>query len=235
MASLRDHPIFGRATPAALERLVAASCARRFERGEPILSQGDAGRSVFSLERGAVRVFHSIPTGKQLTLRLFRAPAIFGEAEAWSGIPYIENVEAVETSDVLVMPIEAVEALLRTESECAIQTIRDLARRFALTIYNEKSLAFSPATMRLASFLVDYVTFNQAEGEARPFIDLTQDDMAAAIGVTRRAVAHDMGMWVKEGIVVRKGRSYRLLDLERLKRYCDSSRLTLTYTLAARR
>lgn len=228
---LENNPIFSAASLASKERLIRSSTLRRYAPAEEVLAEGQPSDHVFALEHGAVRVFHMSPMGEEVSLKLFSAPAIFGEAEAFCGIPYLEHVTAVEQSQILVMPPAAVLRLLRAEPECAVRMLVDVATRLAIAAYNEKSLAFNPATIRLANYLLDYARWTNKPGVTELILDLNQDQMAAAIGVTRRSIAKDIIAWQKEGVLVRQRGKYILLQPEILARYSDPERLGLAYSL----
>jgi len=233
--SLADNPIFAVASPSGRERLVRASHSRTFAPGDPILREGQEASSIYALESGAVRVYHLAPTGEEVLLKLFRAPAVFGEAEALSGFPHQEHVAAIEESRVLVMPVREVVRLLGAEPRCALRALVDVSARLAIAAYNEKSLAFNPLTIRLASYLVDYATWTNPPDATEVCLALTQDEMAAAVGGTRRSVAKDIIAWQREGLLERRGRGYVVRDLEALRRYSDTARLKLTYALVEQR
>jgi len=233
--ALAQNPVFSVASPEERGRLIGASRQRTFAAGEPIIVEGQTAESVFALEEGAVRVFHLSPKGEEVVVKLFRAPAIFGEAEALGGVTHQEHVSALGVSRVLVIPLRAVVQLLRAEPECAFRLLVDVAARLAIAAYNEKSLAFHPLTIRLANYLLDYAAWTNPPGAPELRISLTQDEMAAAVGGTRRSVAKDMIAWQEEGILERHGRHYVLRDIEALRRYSDGGRLELTYQLLEQR
>jgi CRP/FNR family transcriptional regulator len=229
------NPVFAAASPEARARLIRGSRQRTVAAGDPILVEGQEAESVYALEEGAVRVFHLSPKGEEVVIKLFRAPAIFGEAEALGGVPHQEHVSAVSDARLLVMPLGAIMTLLRAEPECALRLLVDVAARLAIAAYNEKSLAFHPITIRLANYLLDYAAWTNPPGALELKIALTQDEMAAAVGGTRRSIAKDMIAWQEEGILERRGRHYLLREIEALRRYSDGDRLELTYELLEQR
>ncbi|HEX9114095.1 MAG TPA: cyclic nucleotide-binding domain-containing protein [Nitrospirota bacterium] len=68
--------------------------------GRPIIREGDAGRSVFILTRGAVRVFATLK-GRKVDLAALHASDFFGEIAFLTGKPRTATVETIEESDVL--------------------------------------------------------------------------------------------------------------------------------------
>jgi hypothetical protein len=68
--------------------------------GQPIINEGDTGRSVFILTRGTVKVFSTI-RGKPMELAALQASDFFGEIAFLTGKPRTATVLTVEESDVL--------------------------------------------------------------------------------------------------------------------------------------
>lgn len=231
---LRRNPIFSQAADESIAELASRSWLRRCAPDQLVLVEGEPALNIHALVQGAVRVFHMSPDGDEVTLKLFRAPALFGEAEALSGIAYLEHVAAVDSCEIVSMPTEAFLAFLDKEPRCAIRMLKDVATRLAISAYNEKSLAFHPATIRLANYLIDYTEWTNPAGTTAPALKLNQDQMAAAVGVSRRSVAKDMAAWQQEGILQRRDGHYIVLNMEALRGYCDPDRLTLTYSLSNR-
>ncbi|MCA9665344.1 MAG: Crp/Fnr family transcriptional regulator [Myxococcales bacterium] len=230
-AIIARNPIFRHASSASVAALCEASTARTFAAEEIILREGEPAELVYALDSGSVRVFHGAPRAKQIVVKLFRGPCFFGEAEAFARIPWLVSAAAVEQASILCMPPRAMLEFLRREPECAVRMVIDVGVRLAIASYHERSLAFDPSTIRLANYLLDYGAHANPEREQRWRIDLTQEAMAAAIGVTRRSVAADMAAWQKEGILAREDGAYIVLDVDALVRYGDPGRMSLSYRL----
>src|SRR5687767_9852425 len=75
---LRAHPLLSTLDAEALKRTVKHSKLVRFRPERRVLSEGDPPAQVFCLLSGSVRVFHR-HQNKEVLLKLFRAPALFGE------------------------------------------------------------------------------------------------------------------------------------------------------------
>lgn len=234
LAALAANPIFAHLSAEARQRLAASGTMRRYGRGEQVLAEGDPAGDVYALVRGAVRVFHRSRDGKEVLLKLFRVPAIFGEAESFSGMPFLQHVDAVEETDLLVLPVADVLRALATSAMGSLCMLLDVADRLAIASRNEKSLAFDPVPLRLASYLLDYGAWTNDPDAVELRLDLTQGDMAAALGVSRRAVVKEITAWQKAGILERRGKHYLMNDPTRLRRLVKRP-LRLSYRMSADR
>jgi CRP-like cAMP-binding protein len=228
---LREHPVFGLASVEARATLLAASTLRTYRDGDRVLSEGDPADRVFALLDGAVRVFHMSPEGAEVVLKLFRAPALFGEAEAFAGGHYVEHVSVVGDAEILLIPTAALRTLLEGSAMAAVSMLADVATRLAIASDHQKSLAFDPVTVRLANYLLDFAEWSNPPDATEWTLRLSQDDMAAAVAATRRSVSKDITAWQREGILERRGDHYCLKDRERLRGYSAATRLKIVYRL----
>jgi len=229
--ALASNPIFSVGTKAARARLLEEAELRTYAAGAMVLSEGEAATQLWVLLSGAVRVYHATPEGEEVVIKLFRPPAIFGEAESLSGVPFLENVRATEPSTALVLPIVAVVRFLDETPRAGVLMLADVARRLAIAAYDEKSLAFHPVTVRLANHLLDHLAGSALPDATAPLLAINQDEMATAIGATRRSVAKDVIAWQKEGILSKEGGGYRVRDIAGLRRYADAQRLALSHRI----
>ncbi len=99
---------------------------------------------------------------------------------------------------LIFSPIELLSAL-RQDAAAAVALLVDVATRLALASQNEKSLAFDPVTVRLANYLIDIAGFTNASDAKELELRITQDDMAAAVGATRRSIAKDISLLARGG------------------------------------
>lgn len=82
MKALRSHPLFRGVADSTLETLAASAHARVFEAGDVILSEGDEELAFFVLLSGSVKVFYRSPDGDEVIVKIFGAPAAFGEMKS---------------------------------------------------------------------------------------------------------------------------------------------------------
>ena len=229
---LRSHAIFEGASSRHLGVLAAESALHEHRPEALIISAGEPAQTVFALCGGQVRVFHRGPQGQQIVAKLFGAPAVFGEGEALARVPWIVSVQAVQPVEVVAMPTGAFLRFLAQEPRSAVRMVLDLGIRLAIASDHERSLAFDPATIRLANYLLDYGSWTNGPDEAYWQLALTQEQMAAAVGLTRRSVSKDVRAWQDEGILVRTRLGYEVRDRDALRRYANNDRLSLSYCVA---
>jgi CRP-like cAMP-binding protein len=91
-------PFFSSLGEPELDKLASSSTLHIFQPGETIIREGDAGRSVYIILHGQVRVFTRDYKGGELELAILGASQFFGEMSFLTGQPRSSHVEAIENS-----------------------------------------------------------------------------------------------------------------------------------------
>jgi hypothetical protein len=86
-----------------------------FERGEPIIREGQPGGSLYMLTAGRVRAFKKDPTsGKQNPLGDLKEGAFFGEMSILTGQPRMASVVALSRCELLELDRPALDGITKT-------------------------------------------------------------------------------------------------------------------------
>ena len=229
-----QNPIFDALDDRARAALKAQSRFHAYEAGEFLLVEHDPGAHVFLLESGAARIFHMSPSGLEVAVMFCRAPSLFGEIEVVLDIAHIENVVALERCECWLIPKLAFKEVLAASAKVTMALLKDTCAKLAMASHNQKALASQSVATRLATLLVSYAHFDgRRVGDATILsASLTQDRMAEALGVTRRAVALEVGRWQKRGVFVRGPQGYEIRDLAALSSEAAPEQIGLTYDSA---
>lgn len=219
LVAAKAHPLLHVVDPAVLASLCASCAIATWPAKHTVLREGDPSVHVFFLLRGTARVFHRDAAGSEFLLKLFRAPALFGEMEALTGRPFLENVATLEESDALLIPTKTVHHLLETQHAFARALVFDLASRICISAHHLSSLAYGNVESRLANLLLDYrELFGVAiDGGTRLEIALSQEKMAHDLAVTRKALGEALASLRRRGIVDKRDARYVIVDGEALE------------------
>ena len=228
-------PLFAGVESWVIEGIVAAAKTRVYEEGEYVLQEDEQCRAFYVLHRGSVRVFYRSPEGLEVVVKLFRAPAVWGEMECLNGIPYLETVETLERVVALEVPIPAFVDALGSSPALTRNLLDDVSARLCIAAQNERSLAFHPVETRLANLFSTYVDFYglPVQEGIKIRIPLTQDDLANGLGVARRSITRALKRWMSEEIIVKQGRHFVVKDLTKLSQVTDPTLLRIGYRLGA--
>lgn len=108
----RFSRLFGALDEAGRKRLLARATRRSCAAGEVVFREGDRGTDFFVIVRGAVQVSGD-DLGNAVTLATLAPGQFFGEVAVLSGQPRQATVTALEPSELLSFPAEAITEALR--------------------------------------------------------------------------------------------------------------------------
>jgi small-conductance mechanosensitive channel/CRP-like cAMP-binding protein len=122
--------IFSPLTQEELVRLASSAGSHTYAPGETIIRAGDAGDSMFVVNRGGVEVRVS-DNGRPRTVASLGEGAFFGEMALLTGQPRAANVVAVEETEVLEIGHDALRQLFEANPDLAESLSRTVAERRA--------------------------------------------------------------------------------------------------------
>ena len=228
-----SDPILDTLDAATRAKVESESSLLRFRGGDQVIEEGQGADAVYFLRRGAIRIYHRGAANREIVVMFCRAPAMFGEVEAIHDVPHFVNVVAMtDDTEILAVPRAVFLDLLERDPLLTRALLRDTCAKLRMASYNQKALACQDVRTRLATFLVAYAMFDGAPtgpAEVRIRAQLTQDDMAAALGVTRRAVAQEIARWTKLGILDRDDGRYVVRQMGALSGEAATAHIGLVY------
>jgi CRP-like cAMP-binding protein len=146
-----------------LSEVFAACELMRVRPGALVVEQGSAGRAMFVLARGNVRVERDIGDGRTQQLAVLREGAVFGELSLLSGAPRSAAVRALVDCDLLVLSLDALQGADQARAQL---------KRAVASFAHERLLAHVMASSTLFAVLgpaqrVDLIKrFVEVEGPA---------------------------------------------------------------------
>ena len=188
--------------------------------GEVLFSQGEAGDSVYVVERGEIEIsVHSLD-GRKLALDIHRDGEVFGEIALFGGD---RTATATALTDCVLRRIRRADVLaaLRHRPELALEFIDILCERLRALSLKLEERSFLPVPVRLASRLLYLDGKLGGEGGA---VAVSQADLADFVGATREAIAKTLAVWRGRNWVGLSRGSVRILDREELEAISASFR-----------
>lgn len=192
--------------------LVSHMRLRRFDEGEVVYHRRDPASDAFVVHHGLVKAVLHNGEGRELLIGLYGRGEFFGTLALFERNATRENtvVAAMPTTALQVAREDALRVLERNP-----QAMHFMFRRFARMISRLSRLAegivFFDAPSRLAQFLIELERLEER-------VALTQDELAAAIGVSRETVNRTLADFEKRALIKIEPRLVRILDEDRLRR-----------------
>jgi CRP/FNR family cyclic AMP-dependent transcriptional regulator len=131
--SLQQTQLFKHLEAADLQNIAQIIKKVTFEKGQQVITQGDAGDTLFVIESGAVRVLRKGGEGKEEVARL-NAGQHFGEMSLIDDERRSATVEAIEHSELIKIERGDLESLLAKDVSFAKRFYHSLAKYLSLRL-----------------------------------------------------------------------------------------------------
>ena len=182
------------------ELLLQASQRRKLVRGEPLFAYGSAPDAMFGMVTGAVRTSITSASGREFVLGLLEAGHWFGEVSLLDGLPRVYAAHAVGDCEVAVLPAAGFWPLAAKHPEVHLALTRLVCHRLRLALAWIDDTVLMPLPARLARRITALLQGGGASGESG-VVPLSQEDLAAQLGVSRQSVNRQLKLWEKLGLL----------------------------------
>lgn len=181
--------------------------------GYLIYLQDTEATCFYFLRSGKVKSFIQSEDGVERVLNVYAAGSLFGEASFFDELPRVSSAVALTSCEIVPIDRELVAQEFAKNPELALAMVKYLARTVRLLSGQVDQMAFRPARWRVANYLL---TLAGRDGA----VPCTQEDIAAAVSVSRVTVSRVLGEFAQQGWVELGYRRIFLREPGKLKKLC---------------
>jgi CRP/FNR family cyclic AMP-dependent transcriptional regulator len=191
---------------------------RRFRRNEVIFHQGDPGETLNVIDTGSVKITLVSPDGDEVILALLGVGDFFGELALFDDGPRSATAVAMEETETLELPRDAMDLLL-DDRAVRSRVLKRVAAEIRRTDRQVERLRFLDLTGRVAVQLAEMAREYGRPGEdgnTTVTLPFRQADFAALVGGSRQAVNRAIRELEREGLLRSSGREMVVPDVASL-------------------
>jgi CRP/FNR family transcriptional regulator, cyclic AMP receptor protein len=215
IAVLRQTDLFGAASAAELEKVVASSRVRAFRRGQIVCTTGDPGDTLIVVVAGQVKISVRSADGAELTLTVVGPGETIGEVSVADGGPRSADVETVTDSQLLFIPRQAVQLICDRIPAAAQALAHAIAATLRRLTETTSDLVFLDLPRRVAKMLL-----SQPQSDDGVITQhLTQEEYARLLGSTRQSVNIALRGFERRGWIDVRDRSVTVKEPAALARF----------------
>ncbi|MBZ0330478.1 helix-turn-helix domain-containing protein [Halomonas sp. ANAO-440] len=194
------------------------------EKGAILARQGAALCSLFAVHTGSLKQVNVTDNGETLVTALCLPGDMVGLDAIDKGV-FPGSLIALETSGVCEIPYEKLDALCDRSREarwliqrCQSHDIHDERLKLHLLLHRT-------AEARLACFFLAISERFRLRGYSSHHFRLamTRSDIASYLGLTPETVGRTLVNYQRQNVMLARGREFRILDLEQLKRLAEAN------------
>lgn len=223
IAKLSRDAWFSSLRPEMVHQMLTLAVERRYRPGQVIYSINAPPSGIFGVLSGNVRLSEYTRDGRLILAGAFNTGVWFGVISEFDGQPRPHTATAVQHTRILQLSSVAVRELMSTDWRNCFDLARCVAALYRRTLHSLSNLRTFDYPARVAQSLLAMSDHEIVicSGDSDPRV--TQDDLAAAVGVTRQTIHKLLTDWETQGIVERGYGRIRLLNQRMLSRIASTS------------
>jgi CRP-like cAMP-binding protein len=206
---LSKTPLFSALDEADRQTVAERMLRTEFRPNGTVFARGDAGRDVFLVLVGCVRLSVFSADGRLLSFKHATPGDIFGEIAALDGGPRTADAVALTRVVAMTLARDRLQGLLDDNPRLALAAVAWLCRRLRDTTDQVTTIALEPVEMRLARYLLSRMAPDGPDAAgAKRLIEpgISQSEIASLIGASRQKVNAALGLLEEAGAIARSGR-----------------------------
>lgn len=176
---------------------------RTYASGDLLFVEGDHSHTVYVCIEGRVRVFLTMPSGRELLVGIKLPGDEFGELSALDGRPRSASASAIGPTVVAELRSDRFIEALTDEPHLFVAVCQNLSAQLRLA--NDRLVVrnSNSATVRTARMLVELASLMMRHGGSSSSyeVPITQSDLADWIGATRESTARALAGFRRAGLV----------------------------------
>jgi len=195
--------------------------SRRIElaAGAVAFRQGEPREAIFVIDRGEMRIFHSGPTGREITLAYWGAGNFIGGPDLFDGSPHMWSGVATRPTGLWAVPGRELRAAAATSPRLALALIDALAHKGRCMSALIHLFGTRSVRERLAGLLVQLAERDgrRENGDLTLRRGFSHEDLARMVGATRQWVSATLDHWRQDGLIAITPTRLVLHDLDALR------------------
>ncbi|MBK5307114.1 MAG: Crp/Fnr family transcriptional regulator [Frankiaceae bacterium] len=208
---LADVPLLAEAAPELRERLASSAYPKKLSRGQVLFVEGEPCDAIYVVKSGRLKISVTSPHGDELVLSVLRPGESVGELGIVDGGTRSAGALALEDTELVCLPRDAVMTLLHASPEASLALAQELAATLRRLTSSAADLVFLDLPRRLAKLLVT----GDVDG-------IAQAQVAARLGVGRQSLNKALSRFADRGWVEVQRAAVVVRDRAALQKFADS-------------
>ena len=216
---LKRCDLFERLDETEAAQLNRHALVRRFKKRALVYCPTEPGQSVMVLASGRVKIKDVTLDGRETILAFIEEGELFGELALLDDQARQEYAEAVEDSEVLLIPREDLLALMETRAGLSLSITKLMGLRRQRIENRLRHVLFLSSRDRMLRLLIELAeAHGQMVGiDTEIRFPLSHQELASLIGVTRETVTITLGQLEEVGLVRVQRRKVIIPSMRKLR------------------
>jgi len=200
----------------ALKNLSAGRNINHYKKKQIIYTEGNHPSKMYFVEKGKVKTFKTNEDGKELTIGLFNEGEFFGYVALLENSVYKETAEAMEDTEIALIPRDDFESLMNNSPEVSRRFIRLLVQNVVEKEEQLLGLAYNSLRKRVADALITLEKKYKKNSETQFSIHISREDLAHIAGTATESLIRTLSDFKGEKLIDIKEGNIIILNEKKL-------------------
>jgi CRP-like cAMP-binding protein/CheY-like chemotaxis protein len=201
---------------AALENFTKDRHTNHYKKKQVIYTEGNHPTRLYYIEKGKVKTYKTNSDGKEFTVGLYKEGEFIGYLALLEGTVYKETAEAIDDTDIAIIPVEEFTALIDSNKEVMLQFIKLLAKDVTEKEEQLLGLAYNSLRKRVADALITLLHKYRKDGSEKFSIQISREDLANIAGTATESLIRTLSDFKSEKLIEINGSSITIINEKKL-------------------
>lgn len=201
----------------SLMELTADRSINHYKKKQTIYTEGNHPSRLYFIQKGKIKTSKTNDNGKELTIGLYNEGDFFGYNALLEQTVYKETAEAMEDSEVAIVPKEDFENLLHSNIEVTHKFIKLLAKNVTEKENQLLGLAYNSLRKRVADALLTLQQKYQGTQQEKFSMYISREDLANIAGTATESLIRTLSDFKNEHLIEIKGGNIIICNQKKLQ------------------
>lgn len=201
-----------------LKKLSTDRRIKLYKKKENIYNEGNNPIYLYFLAKGKIKTFKSHEYGKELITTLYKEGEFFGYTALLEEKAYSETAEALEDSEVCLIPKEDFYSLMYNNAGVMKIFVKMLSDNIIEKENQLVNLAYSSVRKRVAEALLLLQSRYNNPNDKNFSISISREDLANIVGTATESLIRTLSDFKEEKLLEIKGSNITIVNADKLKK-----------------
>jgi len=172
-----------------------------YSKKQTIYAAGQRPRAVYHIVSGKVKIAKTNDEGKEFITSVHGPGEYFGYTAIVEGAAYTDEAQALEETELMLIPREEFMKLLSSDRDISQGFIKLITHDIIEKEEDLLNLAYGSLRKKVAYGLIQLLETYKTEEDGRPIISLSREHMAQSIGIATESLVRTLGDFKDEKLV----------------------------------
>jgi CRP-like cAMP-binding protein len=174
---------------------------RNYSKRQVIYQEGGRPAYLYFVNKGKVKIYRRNDDGKELITAIIKNGEFFGYTPLLEGKVYDDSADALEESEIMMIPKSEFDELITHDPQVASQFIRMLANKLSGKEDELMRLAYNSVRKRVADSLLHVYDRYKNSEQDKPMLKITREDLAHMVGTATESLIRTLSDFRSEKLI----------------------------------